>query len=267
MPTMDIPGVGNVEKKYVYIGGGAVVVIAGYMYWRNKQSSTAATDAAVSDTVTDPNADAAGLGADTYDPSGTYGYGYDYSSGATGYQSPVNQTIPVTSEQQITTDAAWDSAAVAQAGDIGVDPTALSSALGRFLAGLCVDAAQADLVRQAEGLLGRPPQSATLEIHICPPSGSGGSTSPGAGLAAPGGLHVTSSTTTHVSLAWTAVPGATGYRLYRSDVSTNVGSTSGPAGTVGGLSHNKTYKFHVRAIGSDGKYGAASATVSGKTKK
>lgn len=256
-----IPGVGPIDKKYAYIGAAGMAGFVGYMYWRNRQSAASTDTTATDPTTVDPS---------TYDPSldySAYGDSSGYIGGTGVYQSPPSQVIPIPSEGQITTNAAWDAAAVAAASDIGVDAQALSSALGRYLAGLCVSEAQADYVRQAQGMFGMPPQTPSLSVKICP-GGTGTGSSPGTDLAAPGGLHVTSTTTTHVSLAWNAVAGAAGYRVYRSDVSSNVGSSTGPAFSVGGLAHNKTYHFHVRAVGSDGKYSThSSSTVSGKTKK
>lgn len=257
MPTMNVPGIGNVEKKYVYIGAAGVAGFVGYMYWKNRSSA----DTSVSDTVTDPSTDST-----AFDPSQSdYGYSYDMSGSAPVYQSPVNQTIPVTSENQITTDAAWDSEAVSRAGDIGSDGGAVASALGRFLAGLCVSNAQADLVRAVQGILGRPPQSPTLDIHICPDS----PTPPTGGTATvPANFRVTSTDKSGVTLSWDPVPNAQRYIIHIGGGPQKYNHSvtdSAPPYRFGALSKNSTYNFNIRSqVG--GVDSAASATVTAKTK-
>lgn len=259
MPTMNIPGIGTVDKKYVYVGAAGVAGFVGYMYWRNRNS----TDTAVSDTTTDP-----ALDSTAFDPSQSdYGYSYDLSGSAPVYQSPVNQTIPVTSENQITTDAAWDSEAVNRSGDIGAESSAVSSALGRFLAGLCVSEAQADLVRQVEGLLGRPPQSPALQIHICP--GTPTTTPPPAGTpTTPTGFRVSSTDKSGVTVTWTPVTGAQRYLIHigggPQKYNHSVVDTAPPY-RFGALSKNSTYTFNIRSV-VGGVDSAASANISGKTK-
>lgn len=259
MPTMNIPGIGTVEKKYVYIGAAGIAGFVGYMYIRNRNS---ATDDEVSDTVTDDPA----LDSTAFDPSAMdYGYSYDMSGSAPVYQSPVNQTIPVTSENQITTDAAWDSEAISRAGDIGAESSAVSSALGRFLAGLCVSEAQADLVRQVEGMLGRPPQSPALDIHICPGTPS---TPTGGTATTPSGFKVSSTDKSGVTVTWTPVAGAQKYLLtikggpqkYNHEV-----TDSAPPYRFGALTKNSTYTFSIKSsVG--GVDSPPSAFISGKTK-
>ncbi len=45
MPTVKVPGIGQVEKKYVYIGGALVAGIVGYAYW-SRARATASEDVA-----------------------------------------------------------------------------------------------------------------------------------------------------------------------------------------------------------------------------
>jgi hypothetical protein len=259
MPTVNIPGLGSVEKKYVYIGAAGIAGFVGFMYYRSRQTG----DATTSDTTTDPTTDPT-----AFDPGASdFGaYGYDLSGSTPTYQAPVNQIIPVTSDQQITTDAAWDSAAVSRADEIGVEGGALASALGRFLAGLCLTESQADMVRSVEGLLGRPPQSPTKEIHICAPSGGGGSTAPPA--ATPTGFKVVSTTKSQITVTWTPVSGAQMYLIHIGGGPQKFNHTvsdSAPPYTFGALSKNSTYTFNVKSV-VGGSTSPASATVSGKTK-
>ena len=260
MPKIDVPGIGNVEKKYVYISAAGIAGFVGYMYWRNRQSQS--TDTTATDTTADTSAADSGAsdtGA-TFDPS-AYGYSYDYSGSAPVYQAPINQTIPVTSGQQITTDAAWDSAAIAQASDMGADPAALSSALGRFLANLCVSNAQADLVRQAEAMLGRPPQSPNLEIKICPSSGNGGSAP-----TAVSAFHVTQTDKSGISYGWNAVTGADYYHIHIEGNGISHGYNVHATTTrIGSLKSKKKYYAKVHVV-VGGKAGPDTPLISATTK-
>lgn len=256
MPTVNIPGVGAVEKKYVYVGAAGIAGFAGFMYWRNRQSAASTTDPSVSpDASVDP-----GAGTFFPDVSAT-----DFGGSVPVFQSPINQTIPVTSDQQITTDAAWDSEAVAAAGDMGVDSGALSAALGRFLAGLCVSTAEADYVRRAEGMFGRPPQSPNLTVKVCPTDP--GTPPPATGSAtAPGGFRIVSTDKSGVTLGWNGVTGATLYLLHIDGNSLNHSvSTPHTSYRIGALKSKKTYHLNVRSV-VGGATSPPSGTLSAKTK-
>jgi chitinase len=94
-------------------------------------------------------------------------------------------------------------------------------------------------------------------------SGGGGDTTP---PSAPGSLHVTGTTSSSVSLAWTASTdnvGVTGYDVYRG--STKVGTVTGTSFTNSGLSASTTYSFTVKAHDAAGNVSAASNSVSATT--
>ncbi|MGH3190974.1 MAG: fibronectin type III domain-containing protein [Streptosporangiaceae bacterium] len=82
-------------------------------------------------------------------------------------------------------------------------------------------------------------------------------------LAAPTGLTVTGTTSTSVSLAWTAPSGTvTGYDVYANG--TQVTTSSSTSATVSGLSPSTTYTFTVAAYNSSGT-GPQSSSVQGTT--
>ncbi|MYS85612.1 glycoside hydrolase family 18 protein [Embleya scabrispora] len=90
-------------------------------------------------------------------------------------------------------------------------------------------------------------------------------TGPGGGTqvpAVPTGLTAGTPTTTSVPLSWTAVPGATGYNVYRNG--TKVQSVSGTGANVTGLTANTAYDFQVSATNSAGE-SAKSAPVTATT--
>lgn len=92
-------------------------------------------------------------------------------------------------------------------------------------------------------------------------------TGPGAGTgqppAAPAAPAVGTVTSTSVTLSWPAVPGATGYAVYRDG--TKVQTVTGTTATVTGLTPSTAYAFQVTALndaGESAKSAAVTATTS-----
>jgi chitinase len=79
---------------------------------------------------------------------------------------------------------------------------------------------------------------------------------------APAGLKVTGTTSSSVSLSWTASSGATGYNVFRNG--TKVGSASGTSFTDSGLASSTTFTYTVTATNSAGESGMSSS-VQGTT--
>ncbi|MFJ3333910.1 chitinase [Streptomyces sp. NPDC086766] len=94
-----------------------------------------------------------------------------------------------------------------------------------------------------------------------PDGGGGGGPSPGV-PSAPGGLAVTGTTSSSVSLSWNSVPGATGYHVYRDG--TEAAAVTGTSATATGLSAATSYSFQVTAANAAGE-SAKSAAVTGTT--
>ncbi|MDH2430143.1 glycosyl hydrolase family 18 protein [Sphaerisporangium sp. TRM90804] len=76
----------------------------------------------------------------------------------------------------------------------------------------------------------------------------------------PSGLAVTGTTSSSVSLSWSASPGATGYAVYRDG--TRIGSPTGTSYTATGLTSGTAYRFAVSASNTAGE-SARSAEVTG----
>ncbi|MEU0248899.1 glycoside hydrolase family 18 protein [Streptomyces sp. NPDC006235] len=102
------------------------------------------------------------------------------------------------------------------------------------------------------------------DVSVFGPDGGGG-TDPGPTVpSAPGGLSVSGTTSSSVSLAWNAVAGATGYTVYRDG--TKVTAVTGTSATVTGLAASTSYSFQVTATNAAGE-SAKSAAVTGTTNK
>ena len=102
------------------------------------------------------------------------------------------------------------------------------------------------------------------DISVFGPDGGGGSDPEPTIPATPGGLTVSGTTASSVSLAWNAVSGATGYTVYRDG--TRVTAVSGTSATVTGLAASTSYSFQVAATNTKGE-SAKSTAVSARTKE
>ncbi|MET8247726.1 glycoside hydrolase family 18 protein [Streptomyces sp. NPDC005202] len=100
------------------------------------------------------------------------------------------------------------------------------------------------------------------DVSVFGPDGGGSGDPTPTVPSAPGGLTVTGTTSSAVSLAWNAVSGATGYNVYRDG--TKVTAVTGTTATVTGLAASTTYSFQVTATNAAGE-SPKSATVTGTT--
>ncbi|MFD7879175.1 chitinase [Streptomyces sp. NPDC059766] len=100
------------------------------------------------------------------------------------------------------------------------------------------------------------------DFSVYGPDGGGGGDPAPTVPAAPGGLAVSGTTSSSVSLAWNTVSGATGYNVYRDG--TKVTAVTGTSATVAGLTASTSYSFQVTATNSAGE-SAKSAAVTGTT--
>ncbi|MGW2719417.1 chitinase [Streptomyces sp. NPDC001492] len=100
------------------------------------------------------------------------------------------------------------------------------------------------------------------DVSVYGPDGGGGGDPAPTVPSAPGGLSVSGTTSSSVSLSWTAVSGATGYNVYRNG--TKVTAVTGASATVTGLTASTSYSFQVTATNSAGE-SAKSTAVTGTT--
>lgn len=102
------------------------------------------------------------------------------------------------------------------------------------------------------------------DVSVFGPDGGGGGDPDPTVPGTPGGLSVSGTTSSSVSLAWNAVSGATGYTIYRDG--TKVTAVSGTSATVTGLAASTSYSFQVAAVNAAGE-SPKSAAVSARTKE
>ncbi|MER6622195.1 glycoside hydrolase family 18 protein [Streptomyces sp. NPDC000931] len=102
------------------------------------------------------------------------------------------------------------------------------------------------------------------DLSVFGPDGGGGGEEEPRIPGTPGGLGVSGTTSSSVSLAWNAVPGATGYTVYRDG--TKVTAVSGTSATVTGLAADTSYSFQVAAANAAGE-SPKSAAVTARTKQ
>ena len=272
-----LPGIGPVKVGYVYAGAGVIAVAVIYAYWRSSRTTgteVTGDEAAAEDTGTELGTDTAGSGFDYVNGAGAYDYGTGSSYPI--YQYP-NTSNTVTSTLP-TTDAEWARAAREELEGEGAESAQASSAIGNYLAGLCVSAAEADLVRRANAMLGHPPQH-TYSIITCPakpptttPPPTGTKPPSGTSLKGPTGLHVLRTFSTEIQIGWTPVKGAAGYAVFRSDPASASSTWQRQTTSIGnsfqfkGLRKNTAYKFKIQTVGQDHKEGGSSQ-ISARTKK
>jgi hypothetical protein len=238
---VDVPGLGGVDKR-VLVGVGAVAVgFVGWKWWQARSGAGAAAEAPV-----DPGMEDAGLlpgVAGAVRPDGDYGLpgGAEPNTDTYGFTGKTNSQWTQYAANQLVKSDRWSY-------------TDIVEALGQFLADKPLSADQVAIVQAAVAVAGYPP----VGSHVIIP---GGNT---AILVAPTGLAGTADSDTAVSLHWSAVAGASGYKVYRGTAEAATASTA--AATVGGLTASTAYGFQVAAVAGGGQVGPKSSTVTVTTK-
>lgn len=246
--TVDVPGVGGVDKR-VLIGTG--VVAAGFLGWRYWQARDSAAYDPEAEPV-DPGMEDPGVlppvaGAER--PDNDYGLpdgDDDAGSGSYGFKGRTDSQWTQYATQQLTASESWSY-------------TTIVTALGKYLQGKALTTDEQRIAQAAIAVAGYPPE------HPNQPVIPGGDTKI---TVAPTGVRVVSSTSTTVVLSWSPVAGAAAYRVYRSGASTNVGTTDHPNTTItiSGLQPNTEYSFQVAADSIGDLPGPKSSSVKAKTK-
>jgi hypothetical protein len=236
--TVKLPGVGPVKKVYLYVGIGAVGVLAAYLMWRRQQDAAAAdevpADADLGTGLTTPD------GGDVYQGA---------NAGGAPTADPDITPMPSTNvewTQQVLDYFNW------------LEPGFVSSTVGKYLARVPLSADEADFIRQAWAARGKPPEGPTNFTLTTDGNTTGSTTTP----SVPAGLTVTSATATAIALDWTDSADAKSYQVMRGGV--QVGTPSGSSYTDTGLASGTSYSYTVKAV-NGANVSAASGAVTGKT--
>lgn len=240
---VDVPGLGGVDKR-VLLGVGAVAAaFVGWKWWhaRNGAAGYGAEEAPV-----DPGMEDAGLlpaVSGAVRPGNDYGLpgGDPATTDSYGFTGKTNSQWTQYASNQLVKSDRWSY-------------TDIVEALGQFLANKPLSTDQVAIVQAAIAVAGYPPEGS----HVIIP---GGNT---AILVAPTGLAGTADSDTSVSLRWSAVAGASGYKVYRG--SAEAATVGGESATVGGLTASTAYGFQVAAVAGGGQVGPKSSTVTVTTK-
>jgi len=243
---VNLPAVGGVDKRLLLAIGLGGVGFVGYRYWRARKDAAAApTDATASDFVEGdgttpdvlnsvPTDNRFGQDDQTTEPP---------SADTFGFRGTTNSQWAEYASTRLSQSETWTY-------------TDIVSALGNFLAGSPLTTLGKQIVQAALGLAGQPPMGQFPLI--------GGGDAPL--TVAPAILTITAKQT-EVTLTYSAVPGASGYRATY-DGGGATGITSGTKIIVSGLTPNKRYTFQVRGVSAAGVDGPASsgrAITTGKT--
>lgn len=184
---MKIPGVGEVNNKNLLLGGGVIMGIVGFAWWKKSRQAVTTTNADGSTSTVDPNA---------IDPNTGIPYGEEQGYAAPYYQGTipnpyVNQTGTTsgsgTTTGQYTNNEQWYSDALTESTNyFGVSFNTATSGFGKYLtqnkAGLNPDEYQA--VSEIVALIGPPPTGGPYQLIQAPPQGTtpppsgGGTTTP-----------------------------------------------------------------------------------------
>lgn len=187
--TVKLPAIGPVDKKWVYIGGAAIVGFVGYAWWTRARSSPAEAADFTEEDIPQGR-----------EPPPTVVGSEDFTS------DEANAII--------NTNAEWYTAAVDYLSSTGgYDFMFVTIALGKFLARRELTEAEANLVQAAKGAVGEPPQGGPWPIIR---GTAPGPSTPNNKLATPSLRYSAGSlANTNYALAWTKVTGAAYYIVKR----------------------------------------------------
>lgn len=247
--TVEVPGIGKTDKKWVYAGAAVAIGIIGYAYWKNQQAQT--------------QTDFVGASPDDFGVAD-----YDSPLGNSGTNSTGDYTA--VDPDTIDTNAEWTSAAVEKLSSYGWDSAAVASALGKYLSRQGLTGAQVDIVQAAVAAVGPVPVGGPYPINDALPE------TPGTGTGDPvapdpvSGLRVFETRDTTVILDWDANdnnPPIGGYNVWWNNGSgMSVVKTQDTNAVIIGLRPGTSYTFAVEAYDPTDKITSPRREVTARTK-
>jgi hypothetical protein len=136
MPTITLPVVGTVERKWVWVGAATVAGLVAWSYWRKRSSTPVTVDEGVDGA---PDAFVADGGASNV-------------PGATG-----NATVTGANPEVIDTVSEWTADVVAKLSGAQWDVGYIYTTLGKWIAGETLNDPEKALVQAAVAAAGEPP--------------------------------------------------------------------------------------------------------------
>lgn len=146
MSTVDLPGIGPVDRKWLYIGGGVVALVVGLAYVRSRAGGAGSGEVEYDPATGSPGG---GGGYVNPAPSGGGGDGGDFD--------PPDEVPPMPGEY--VNRQAWVDDVVTRL-SMTWETSFVLSAIGRWFDGQILTAEEADLIRSALALGGPPPGGA-----------------------------------------------------------------------------------------------------------
>jgi hypothetical protein len=221
--TVKLPAIGNVDKRWVYIGGAGILGFVGYAWWNRARTGPAEqADFTEEDIPQGREPPPTVVGSESFE------------------DSAVTAIINTNSE--------WYTAAIEYlVGTGGFDFTFATITLGKFLARRELTEQEANLVQAAKGAVGEPPQGGPWPIirGTVP-----GPTPTGTKLATPTlKMGIGDPKNTYYQLSWTKVAGATHYAVKRElgPGAPAYALVTGTTRRVGPLKRRYEYQYRVQA--------------------
>jgi hypothetical protein len=268
---VSIPHVGKFPKAAVVIGVGGVIVLIYYQSKKNAAAAASTAAAATGPNATDPNAGAGYYGGGgsyatglqssaSYPWDGTYNntsdpYSMDSATGQTygteGYSGSVSSYSGGTSGPPFSTNAQWSQYVLSYySGSDNLQ--ALTDAIGLYLNGGTVSAAQQGLINDATAIGGTPPVAGPNgyppSIRTAGSTAGGTGVTGGAPVASVSGGHVISVNNNDAVVAWSGT-GATSYSVTRTGPGGTVtNTTSVPQAAYSGLAAGHNYSVRVQPL-------------------
>jgi len=266
---------GPVKKKTALIGAGAILLIGGIVWYRQKQTAND-PDAMVTEAEINPATgfpygspeDAAALAAQA-------GYNSPTLTGGSGSGNPGGSGSSNT-DVVVSNNAEWTQAVLEYVQNNGIveDVSALATALGKYLSGAYVTDTDVALIQQAIAIKGQPPTAGASgyppSLNRTPPSGGGTTPPPGGGGTTPppstapknAGPIRNKKTTWTATSAMTKFDGAV--NAVRYDVFLDgvyIKSVSGSPFSVGGLKPKSHHTIGLQAVAGNLSKGPLSTTT------
>jgi hypothetical protein len=242
--TVDLPVAGKIKKAYVMVPAGMALAYVTYRWYQARQDAAAAEPTASDGTYTTPDQSEYGMSTTGGETTVTGNTGSTVTDGTGG----------------LATNADWANKAVELLTNQGYDGKTVQAALGEFLARRALDKSEASIARAALAVAGQPPVGGPFSVIEEASTGTGT-------LPAPAHLGAWDKPTdTQIGIQWSAVHGASHYRIYRSDLGDEpIGDSMDTKFHARGLTPDHSYTFSVAAVSTTGKIGKKSGHYTGKT--